>query len=46
MTLQARTRVEEGQLNEVEITPDALKAYLDKQLGPDGPEEEDALTDR
>jgi hypothetical protein len=25
-----------GQLNEVEITPDAVKAYLDRKLGPDG----------
>lgn len=32
----ARTRVEEGQLRSVEITPDALKAYLDKREGPDG----------
>lgn len=33
---QARSRVEQGQLENVEITPDALKAYLDKRLGPDG----------
>jgi putative GTP pyrophosphokinase len=32
----ARISVEEGRLDEVEITPDALKAYLDKKLGPDG----------
>lgn len=32
----ARTSVERGQLEDVEITPDALKAYLDKTLGPDG----------
>ena len=37
LTEQARTRVKEGQLDDrVEITPDALKAYLDKTLGPDG----------
>jgi len=34
--LQARTSVEEGNLEVVEITPDALKAFLDKRLGPDG----------
>jgi ppGpp synthetase/RelA/SpoT-type nucleotidyltranferase len=31
----ARISVEEGKLESVEITPDALKAYLDKKLGPD-----------
>jgi ppGpp synthetase/RelA/SpoT-type nucleotidyltranferase len=31
----ARISVEEGKLESVEITPDALKAYLDKRLGPD-----------
>lgn len=35
LTVQARSRVEEGQLEEVEITPDALKAFLDQKLGPD-----------
>jgi putative GTP pyrophosphokinase len=33
---QAETAVEAGNLEEVEITPQALKAYLDKKLGPDG----------
>jgi hypothetical protein len=33
---QARHSVEQGQLDEVEITGDALKAYLDRKLGPDG----------
>lgn len=32
----ARASVNAGQLETVEITPDALKAYLDKRLGPDG----------
>lgn len=32
----ARTRVESGHLEEVEITPDDLKAFLDKKLGEDG----------
>lgn len=36
LTQEARSRVEGGQLGEVEITPDALKAFLDKRLGPDG----------
>lgn len=36
LTQQARSRVAAGQLESVEITPDALKAYLDKALGPDG----------
>jgi putative GTP pyrophosphokinase len=36
LTEEARTRVEGGQLGDVEITPDALKAFLDKRLGPDG----------
>ncbi len=31
----ARVSVEEGVLSEVDITPDALRAYLDKRLGPD-----------
>jgi len=33
---QARCSVAQGRLEEVEITGDALKAYLDKKLGPDG----------
>lgn len=33
---QARQSVKEGKLDEVEITPDALKTYLDRRLGPDG----------
>jgi len=36
LTHEARSRVERGQLKSVEITPDALKAFLDKRLGPDG----------
>jgi ppGpp synthetase/RelA/SpoT-type nucleotidyltranferase len=32
----ARQSIAEGRLNEVEIGPDALKAYLDRRLGPDG----------
>lgn len=36
LTVEARTRVERGQLERVEITPDALKALLDQKLGPDG----------
>jgi len=32
----ARTSVEEGKLESVEITPDALKTFLDKRLGSDG----------
>lgn len=36
LTDEARSRVEEGQLAQVEITPDALKAFLDRKLGPDG----------
>lgn len=35
ITARARARVEGGNLD-VEITPDALKAYLDRKLGPDG----------
>lgn len=31
----ARNSVQEGKLDSVEITPDALKTYLDKKLGPD-----------
>jgi len=33
---EARQSVAAGRLAEVEITPDALKSYLDKKLGPDG----------
>lgn len=33
---EARKSVEQGHLAQVEITGDALKAYLDKKLGPDG----------
>jgi hypothetical protein len=36
LTAQAKSAVVAGHLNEVEITPSALKAYLDKRLGPDG----------
>jgi putative GTP pyrophosphokinase len=32
----ARTSIREGRLEGVEITADALKAYLNKKLGPDG----------
>jgi len=32
----ARRLVAEGRLSEVEVTPDALRAYLDEKLGPDG----------
>jgi ppGpp synthetase/RelA/SpoT-type nucleotidyltranferase len=31
----ARTSIEEGRLDQVEITPDALKTYLDKKFGLD-----------
>ncbi|HXQ27226.1 MAG TPA: hypothetical protein VN822_12520 [Candidatus Acidoferrales bacterium] len=31
----ARTLIEEGRLNEVEVTSDALSSYLDARLGPD-----------
>lgn len=33
---QARQSVREGKLEKVEITPDALKTYLDRKLGSDG----------
>lgn len=33
---EARKSVQEGKLERVEITPDALKTYLDKKLGTDG----------
>lgn len=32
----ARTSIDAGRLDKVEITPDSLKAYLDKTLGADG----------
>lgn len=36
LTAEARSRVEGGRLEAVEITPDALKAFLDRRMGPDG----------
>ncbi len=33
---EARTSIKQGKLDAVEITADALKAYLDKKLGSDG----------
>jgi putative GTP pyrophosphokinase len=36
LRVEARRSVEKGTLEKVEITPDALKAYLDKKLGGDG----------
>lgn len=33
---KAQTAISTGQLTAVEITPSALKAYLDRRLGPDG----------
>jgi ppGpp synthetase/RelA/SpoT-type nucleotidyltranferase len=33
---RARSQVQAGNLQEVEITPDALRAFLDKKLGNDG----------
>jgi ppGpp synthetase/RelA/SpoT-type nucleotidyltranferase len=35
LTQQARASVQSGELRTVEITPDALKVYLDLKLGPD-----------
>lgn len=35
LTQEARSRVQDGQLTQVEIAPDALKAFLDKRIGPD-----------
>jgi ppGpp synthetase/RelA/SpoT-type nucleotidyltranferase len=35
LRVQARQLVSEGNLEKVEITPDALKSYLDRKLGPD-----------
>ena len=31
----ARTLISEGKLSEVELTPDALRSYLDARIGPD-----------
>lgn len=36
LRVKARESVKEGNLEQVEITPDALKAYLDNKLGSDG----------
>lgn len=36
LATEARKSLQEGKLEQVEITPDALKAYLDKKLGADG----------
>lgn len=36
LTAAARSAVQAGQLSAVEITPDALRAFLDQRLGPDG----------
>ena len=36
MRQSARQSVREGALDKVQITPDALRAYLDSRLGPDG----------
>lgn len=36
LTERAETLISAGELQTVEITPSALKAYLDKALGPDG----------
>lgn len=36
LRVEARASVEAGRLSDVEITGDALKAYLDKKIGPDG----------
>lgn len=36
LTASARQSVREGKLQRVQITPDALKAYLDRKLGADG----------
>ena len=35
LRLASRKSVEEGRLDEVELTPDSLKAYLDKKMGSD-----------
>lgn len=36
LQVEARQSVDAGRLDAVEITPDALKAYLDRRFGPDG----------
>lgn len=36
LTQRAETSITAGTLSDVEITPSALKAYLDKAIGPDG----------
>lgn len=36
LRVKARTSVESGHYSGVEITPDSLRAYLNKKLGPDG----------
>ncbi|HTQ80966.1 MAG TPA: hypothetical protein VMM92_13290, partial [Thermoanaerobaculia bacterium] len=36
LTADATAMVKKGDLSDVEITPNALKAFLDKRLGPDG----------
>lgn len=36
LTQRAKTAITAGALNNIEITPSALKAYLDKTIGPDG----------
>jgi ppGpp synthetase/RelA/SpoT-type nucleotidyltranferase len=36
LQVQARELVEAGNLDRVEITPDSLKQYVDRKLGPDG----------
>lgn len=36
LNAQAKSLVESGNLGEVEITPSALRVYLQKRLGPDG----------
>jgi putative GTP pyrophosphokinase len=36
LTLDARTSINQGNLQGVEITPDALKQFLDRRLGSDG----------
>ena len=35
ITSEARESVEKGHFAGVEVTPDALKAYLDRKYGPD-----------
>ncbi|HTU70286.1 MAG TPA: hypothetical protein VMF11_08170 [Candidatus Baltobacteraceae bacterium] len=35
VTARAREQIASGNLDEVEVTPDALKEYLDRRLGPD-----------